>query len=332
MSRREDIDNAIWSDPDFLGLSVNAKLLYVWSFTNPRCGMSGLYKVTREAAAMETGLTPARLADALGELAEGRFVFYDGRWMWVRSRIKHLRSKSPNIAKSIRSDLEAAGEHEYARELAEKYRTLEWVGAVCEGFIGTLRNPSNPSNRSEGFQGKGRAGQLLEGPSSASPSTHTAGVRDIAKSEKPKPSAPDPNELPADLPPRLAPVVDAIVPRLARIAALKAATPPTRARVGRIVADFPDRDHRSLAPEFEDYWTHGAGGSKPMRDIAATYRNRCAQVPPNPAAAAVGAVVALNGAAEPEDEFARQKRLREARERQDRETGARWAQPERSTP
>jgi hypothetical protein len=36
MSRREDIDNAIWSDPDFEALEAGAKLLYLWSFTNQR--------------------------------------------------------------------------------------------------------------------------------------------------------------------------------------------------------------------------------------------------------------------------------------------------------
>ena len=45
MSRREDIDNGIWSDPDFMSLTAPAKLTYIWSWTNSHCGMAGLYKI-----------------------------------------------------------------------------------------------------------------------------------------------------------------------------------------------------------------------------------------------------------------------------------------------
>lgn len=163
MSRREDIDTAIWSDPDFLGFTPAAKLLYVWTFTNPRCGMSGLYKVVRQAIEMETGMGAKRIQEALDELADARFAYFDGRVMWVRGRIKHLRSKSPNIAKSIGRDVEAIGAHEYTSDLLERYRSVDWLEGTLGTLYKTLGNPSNPSNPSEGVQGKGkgRAGELV---------------------------------------------------------------------------------------------------------------------------------------------------------------------------
>lgn len=169
MSRREDIDTAIWSDPDFLAFTPAAKLLYVWSFTNPRCGMSGLYKVVRQAVEMETGMGATRIEEALGELEEARFAFFDGRVMWVRSRIKHLRSKSPNIAKSIGRDIEAIGPHAYACQLLEMYASIGWLETVLEPLARVFRNPSNPSNPSEGSQGKGRAGELVVLPENNTP-------------------------------------------------------------------------------------------------------------------------------------------------------------------
>lgn len=175
MSRREDIDTAIWSDPDFLALGPDAKLVYFWSFSNPRCGMSGLYKAVREAPLMETGLTSRRLDVALAELSAGRFAFFDGRMLWVRSRIKHLRSKSPNMAKAIARDVEAVSEHPYAGELVEMYCKGPWLATVLEPFRNVSRNPSNPSNPSARVQGKGRDGELSKGSQQHPPSPPSGG-------------------------------------------------------------------------------------------------------------------------------------------------------------
>jgi hypothetical protein len=56
VARREDFDNSLWSDPDFLVLSSDARLVYIWTWTNPRCGMAGIYKFAPSQAAAETGL------------------------------------------------------------------------------------------------------------------------------------------------------------------------------------------------------------------------------------------------------------------------------------
>jgi hypothetical protein len=104
VSRREDIDNAIWSDPDFEALSLEATVLYLWSFTNPRCGMAGIYKVSRRGMT-ESKVPAERLDAALAELAEAGFLFYEDGVLFVRSRAKHLRQKTVQIAKSIRSDV-----------------------------------------------------------------------------------------------------------------------------------------------------------------------------------------------------------------------------------
>lgn len=164
MARREDIDTGIWNDPDFLALSPEAKLVYLHSFTNSRCGMAGLYMVISNAIQMETGLTAKRLDAALTELREARFVHYDGRWMWVRTRIKHLRSTGINIAKSIRSDVERAGTHEYAARLVHTYGDIDWMKGLLDPFKKALPNPLDPLDPLEGSQG--RAG-LLRSPNPA---------------------------------------------------------------------------------------------------------------------------------------------------------------------
>jgi hypothetical protein len=161
MARREDIETAIWSDPDYVGLTPHAKLVYLWSFTNPRCGMAGLYKVMPAAMQMETGLTPKQAEAALTELEEGRFVFFDGRVLWVRSRVKHLRSKSDTIAKSIASDVASVGRHAYVPEFLNMYVGEQWLST----HLGPLVDPSMPPLEPQvGLQGLGKGRATTEQP------------------------------------------------------------------------------------------------------------------------------------------------------------------------
>jgi hypothetical protein len=127
MSRKEDIDNGIWSDPDFEALSLEATCLYLWSFTNPRCGMAGIYKVSHRA--MTESKVPAdRLDDALAELAQAGFCFYERGVLYVRTRAKHLRQKTEQIAKSIRSDVAKLPEdHPLRARFLADYSSAIWL-------------------------------------------------------------------------------------------------------------------------------------------------------------------------------------------------------------
>lgn len=157
MSRREDFDNAIWSDPDFLALSPQARWVFIWTWTNPRCGMAGIYKTAAVQAAMETGLTEAEVKSALVELGDAEFAFYEGNVLWVRSRVKHLRQKTPQIAKSIRNDLaKIADGHPLKAQFMATYKGHSWL----RDYIGTEAHvtlsrpivdaPQSPDRESDG--------------------------------------------------------------------------------------------------------------------------------------------------------------------------------------
>jgi hypothetical protein len=134
VSRREDIDNSIWSDSDFLKLSANAKLVYLWSFTNPRCGMSGLYKVDESIISFDTKIPPAKLAVALSELARTRFAYYDDGVIFVRTRVRHLRQKTQPIAKSIASDLRMISDsHPLQNAFVQEYGHAAWLQSAVFG-------------------------------------------------------------------------------------------------------------------------------------------------------------------------------------------------------
>ena len=102
MARHEDIVNTFWDDVDHL--SDDAVLLYLWSWTNQKCGMAGIYKIARRKLA-EGRLDEARLEAALAELeGDGKLRYADGV-LWNCARIKRLSMVSENIAKSIARDV-----------------------------------------------------------------------------------------------------------------------------------------------------------------------------------------------------------------------------------
>jgi hypothetical protein len=83
---------------------------------------------------METGLSEDAVRAALVELGEAQFAFYEGNVLWVRSRVKHLRQKTEQIAKAIRNDLaKIADDHPLKAQFMATYKDHSWL----HKFIGT---------------------------------------------------------------------------------------------------------------------------------------------------------------------------------------------------
>jgi hypothetical protein len=143
VGRREDFDNALWSDPDFLALSPEARMTYIWSWTNPRCGMAGIYKVAPAQAALETGYPVETVLAALAELSEAQFAFYESNVLFVRTRARRLRTKSQQIAKAIRNDLMGVSDsHPLKGQFLSLYADQPWL----RPYIGEGRASVNGSS------------------------------------------------------------------------------------------------------------------------------------------------------------------------------------------
>ena len=144
MSVYEYVETALWSDPVFGQLKPHAKLLYVWSFTNPRCNIVGIYKVGRPQMSVETGITPRRLQESLDELANAHLVFYDDTYIFVRARVKYLHGKSPNTAKGIRHELAKLDiRHAFTQAFLFLYQDTDWdqLRDILGGFETPSSNP-----------------------------------------------------------------------------------------------------------------------------------------------------------------------------------------------
>jgi hypothetical protein len=128
VSRNEDITTAIWEEPEFADLPPDGKLLFIWSFTNEHNNMSGLYKVRQATIAYETGLTVEGLTVALAAVAEAQLAWHEEHVMLVRSRVKRLRTKSPQIAISIaRAVTQINAEHPLRLRFLEIYGAEKWL-------------------------------------------------------------------------------------------------------------------------------------------------------------------------------------------------------------
>lgn len=305
MAKTNNVDVAIYSDDDFLAMSSSARWLYVWAFTNPHCNMAGVYKASLRMASMETGLTADEIQSALAELESAQFIAYDteGRWLWVRTRVKHIRSQNRNVAKAIISALtDLPRGHPFGATFYREYVDSDWGSGENRGVLEALLNEaaedrddwlreglltvSQPlanghASVSKRSEGEGEGGSKGE-ENSKGPSRRRA---------KPKPV--DPDALPDGFPEQLVPVLDQTVhPTLIRVAAAKGALVVTRAAVARLLATYPRKPHDTLAADFEHYWLHGGGATNPVRDAVSTYRNRAVATPDR-----AGPLVAVGGGA-----------------------------------
>lgn len=126
MARHEDILNDIWDDPPFADVSGPAQHIYVWSFTNQRTNMAGLYKV--RLAEIGAGKWPARTRDrALGELVDAGLIRFELPWLWVCARIKRITSRSPAMARAVAKDLSRIPRDcPFREQLLARYRAFPW--------------------------------------------------------------------------------------------------------------------------------------------------------------------------------------------------------------
>jgi hypothetical protein len=166
VSRTNDVHSEIWSSEDFLDLTPHSKLLFFWSFTNAECGMAGVYRIARRQMAGATGLGVDEVIAALGELEVARFALYAEGTMFVRSRVKHLRTKSVQIAKSITTTLARLPEaHPIRRAFLVEYANFPWE-ALTEG-LKALQNEGSrepPGGSLSLNEAPGASGNLVEVP------------------------------------------------------------------------------------------------------------------------------------------------------------------------
>lgn len=264
MSRTEDIDNGIWSDPDFEELSPDATLLYLWSWTNPRCGMAGIYKVSHRTMSHECKVAQQAVPDALEELSTAGMLFYEQNVLWVRARVKRLRARSPQMAKAVVKDLRNVPDtHPLKARFVDTYGAAPWLKdalseTYAEGIDRVSENPISKGNP-----------DTVSGPSPDGPGTGQGtgqGDREEEGTTEQREGSPLPDDFPDELRPHLR-VVWRVLTKLAERHRSKAVTPAALANV--VMA----RQHKPLVMAAYDCAAHWNDRKQPLKDPVAAYRN-----------------------------------------------------------
>jgi hypothetical protein len=259
MSRNEDFDNGIWSNPDFEELSRGAAWLYIWSWTNPRCDMAGIYKVGRRAMT-ESRVELVELDGALAELAAAAFAFYEQGVLWVCSRVQRLRSKSPKMAISVARDFaKIPPEHPLHRRWLDRYGDHAWLRAALHDALEDLgRGAREVPAKPDAAPAREHLPATLPTPPQTSLGTGTGTATD-----------PDPTDAEASAhADRLHPVLAV----LTRVQAERGGEVPTLRGVALALAAQPDCDHLAVAHDLEHWALAGRGRERTVRDWVRTYR------------------------------------------------------------
>ena len=78
------VDTETWTDPWFEDLSVEAKLLFLYLWTNNRCNSAGMYRINQKVMEVESGVNGSHL-EALKEKVE---YHPEERVVWVKNFFK----------------------------------------------------------------------------------------------------------------------------------------------------------------------------------------------------------------------------------------------------
>lgn len=112
--------STLWDDPKLEGTSFEAKGFFAYCCTNDRVRPSGIYRMSDQQIAVNTGLPVARVRRYLTDLDRRGLVMRDGSWLWVRGYFKR-QPKHENLLRGVTTDLEACASARILRAFAKKY-------------------------------------------------------------------------------------------------------------------------------------------------------------------------------------------------------------------
>lgn len=113
-----------WEDEEFMELSPDAKVLFLWAFTyNKRASMTGITEVSMRKMRNVLSAPEQEVERVLVELASKPFLLYDFDFevLWVIRRCAYAHSKSPRWLAGLRSHVDSLPQKSL---LVERFREL----------------------------------------------------------------------------------------------------------------------------------------------------------------------------------------------------------------
>lgn len=132
MAEYRQIHTSIWKDDWFMDLTPEAKLLFIYLFSNEQASMGGLYKLPLKVIAFETGLDLGLIEQVLDEFEQAGKVEYEGGVVWVRNMPKYHEARSAQQITRVNKDVEAIADCRLKREYMQ---TLQHPGATTMAAV-----------------------------------------------------------------------------------------------------------------------------------------------------------------------------------------------------
>lgn len=277
MARREDIVNTIWDDLEHL--SDDAFMLYVWSWTNPKCGMAGIYRIARHKM-VEGRFDEDRLSAALAECEADGLLRYEDGVLWNVARVKRLSGISKNYAKSIVRDVrEVEGNPLVAGFMARYGDHEKLVEEFAEQGLSkgspTLGTHDRPMAKGSDEDGSTKPNSQPLPMGSGTHHGHGYG------------QGPG-SSLPLTAEPELPTVYRYVVAAMERVSFARGVASASVAALAQVCQDFSARDLEQEVDEFAHYWTEGPGTKLPLSDVAWAWRKWLGRGGRKPSAARPG--------------------------------------------
>lgn len=108
MADYRQIHTKIWNDEWFLDQEPDAKLLFIYLFSNPRACLAGIYDIPLRVIAFDTGLSLDRVKQLLADFEQRGKAQYENGWLFVPNLMRYNASnlQSDKVITNIKNTLD----------------------------------------------------------------------------------------------------------------------------------------------------------------------------------------------------------------------------------
>lgn len=152
MSVQRYISTSFWDDRWIRTLDPSERYLYLYLMTNPLTNIAGVYQITIDRIAFDTGYDERTLQPMIQRFTDARkAIFYHDEWMILPSWPKHQRIKArDNVRKGVDALLLALPQDVYEMlfEVGYRYQFLEEL-KDAKPLASPFKPLGSPSNYSD---------------------------------------------------------------------------------------------------------------------------------------------------------------------------------------
>jgi hypothetical protein len=122
MADFRQIHTRIWKDDWFSEIPLDAKLFFIYLFSNEQAEVGGVYELPSKYMAFEVGISQERILELLGQFEAVGKVFYRCNWVWVVNLRKYNETKSESVVKRIQKDLDLLPDGDLKKMYCKYYK------------------------------------------------------------------------------------------------------------------------------------------------------------------------------------------------------------------